>query len=415
MTLRRALLPTAAAALLALPAAAGADVLSSSGDGIYAAITPQENGSFRATWVDGRAVRESVDLGRARDVIRLTARDRFPVSAVDAHGGVVVVFQRKGPPYRRVYFAIRRPGGTLTPARRLSPAGHTAEVPAIAGDAAGNALACWRRYDGSVWQAQCAIRKAGANAFGPAVTLPGGADRDRFAPQPAVGANGRLAVVYETQTQVLAAVGSADGGLAPGRPIGTHAFNYANASVAVAGDGTAMVVWVDVDGQHHVVEAVRLAPDGTPSPAQQVGAPGGVQPAELAPPALAALSDGSFLGAWAAGKSMLAARAPAAASFSAPIDVGAVEDFSWPARIAAGPDGTAALVWTLEAPIGHPSTVQLARFASNAWSAPTTISPAGGRALAPYPALNQNGVAAVSWIDSREGGAMGDVNAIIVR
>jgi hypothetical protein len=219
---------------------------------------------------------------------------------------------------------------------------------------------------------------------------------------------------------VLAAVGSVDGGLAAGKPIGTHAFNYANASVAVAGDGTAMVVWVDVDGQHHVVEAVRLAPGGTPSPPQQVGTPGDVQPAELAPPALAALSDGSFLGAWASGKSMLAAHAgagaaPPAAGFSAPISVGAVEDFSWPGRIAAGPDGTAALAWTLEAPIGHPSTVQLARYSGAAWSAPTTLSPADGRALAPFPALNQNGVAAVAWIDSREGGAMGDVDAIIVR
>jgi hypothetical protein len=360
-------------------------------------------------------VRESVDLARARDVIRLASPDRFPFSAVDAHGGVVVVFQRKGPPYRRVYFAIRRPDGTLTPARKLSPAGHTADVPAIAGDAAGNALACWRRYDGSVWQAQCAIRKAGANAFGVAVTLPGGADRDRFAPQTAVGANGALAVVYETRAQVLAAAGSVDGGLSPGRPIGTQVFNYANASVAVAGDGSAMVVWANVDGQRRNMEAVRLAPDGTASPPQQVGAPGGVQPAELAPPALAALSDGSFLAAGASGKDMLAAHADATAGFGAPLRAGAVEDFSWPARIAAGPNGTAALAWTLEAPIGHPSTVQLARFANATWSAPATLSPADGRALAPFPAVNADGVKAVAWIDSREGGAMGDVDAMIVR
>lgn len=410
---RRAILLIAAT--LVFPAAAQADVLSNTGDGIYAAMTAQADGAFRATWVEGSTVRESVDLGPARDVIRLTARDRFPFGAADAHGGVVVAFQRKGPPYRRVYFAIRRADGKLTPARKLSPAGHTAEVPAIAGDAAGNALACWRRYDGSVWQAQCAIRKAGANEFGPAVTLPGGADKDRFAPQPAVGANGRLAVVYETQTRVLAAIGSVDGGLAGGRPIGTHSLNYANASVAVAGDGSAMVVWTTVDGQHHDIQAVRLAPDGTSAPPQQVGAPGGVQPAELAPPALAALSDGSFLGAWASGKDMLAATAPAAAGFGAPTRVGAVEDFSWPARIAAGPGATATLAWTLEAPIGHPSTVQLARFANATWSAPATISPANGRALAPYPALNFSGTSAVAWIDSREGGAMGDVDAMIVR
>ena len=228
--------------------------------------------------------------------------------------------------------------------------------------------------------------------------------------------------MYETQTQVLAAVGTVDGGLAPGRPIGTHAFNYANASVAVAGDGTAMIVWANVDGQHRRVEAVRLAADGTPSPRQQVGPPGGVQPAELAP--LAALSDGSFLGAWASGKDMLAAAAPGeaarasselAAGFGAPIRVGAVEDFSWPARIAPGPHGTAALAWTLEAPIGHPSTVQLARFDGTAWAAPSAMSPSGGHALAPFPALDANGSAAVVWIDSRDGGAMGDVLAMLVR
>src|SRR6201999_1867395 len=100
----------------------------------------------------------------------------------------------------------------LTPPRTLSPGGHSASIPALASDDAGDALACWSRYDGAMWQPQCAVRKAGEDAFGPATTLSGGGGKDRFAPVPAVAPNGRLAVVYETGTQVLAAVGSLDTG-----------------------------------------------------------------------------------------------------------------------------------------------------------------------------------------------------------
>ncbi|WP_028061441.1 hypothetical protein [Candidatus Solirubrobacter pratensis] len=44
-----------------------------------------------------------------------------------------------------------------------------------------------------------------------------------------------------------------------------------------------------------------LAPDGSASPAQPLGSPGGIQPAELEPPAVTALSDG-FLAGWAASR-----------------------------------------------------------------------------------------------------------------
>jgi hypothetical protein len=59
--IRWAILPIVA--LLALPAAAGADVLSNTGDGIYAAMTPQDDGSFRATWVERQ---HGARVGRSR-------------------------------------------------------------------------------------------------------------------------------------------------------------------------------------------------------------------------------------------------------------------------------------------------------------------------------------------------------------
>jgi hypothetical protein len=429
MTFRR-FLPAAllsGAALLLPTAAAQADVLSAGGHGLYPDVTAQAGGGFRVVWSENitasPVVREAAGagpFGAAGDVIKLTARDRFPFAAADAHGGVAVVWQRSGPPYRRARFAIRRADGTLTPARTLSPGGHSATIPSLAGNAAGAAVACWRRYDGAAWQPQCAIRKPGADAFGPAVTLAGGAAKDKFAPVAAVSPGGRLAVVYETGSQVLAAVGSVDGGLGQGRVIGAHQLNYAPASVAVAGDGSAMALWSGVDSprgsQHSVVSAVRLAPDGTASPAQPLGSPGGIQPAELAPPAVTALSDSGYLAGWASGKRMFAAHAdPGGTGFGAPAPVGDVTDFAWAAKLAAGPDGSAVLAWTLERPTpdnkGLLSVVELARYAGGAWSEPKSLSDPSRQALAPTPALAPDGTAAVAWVQTTTGGGEGTIQA----
>lgn len=414
------------AALFLPTATAGADVLSAGGHGLYPDVTAQAGGGFRVVWseqiTDSPVVREAAGattFGAARDVIKLTARDRFPFASADAHGGVVVAWQRTGRPYRRARFAIRRADGTLTPARTLSPGGHSATIPSLAGNVEGDAIACWRRYDGSAWQPQCAIRKAGADAFGPAVTLAGGAAKDKFAPVAAVSPGGRLAVVYETGSQVLAAVGSVDGGLGEGRVIGAHELNYAPASVAVAGDGGAMALWSGVDqargAQRSVVSAVRLAADGTASPAQPLGSPGGIQPAELAPPAVTALSDSGFLAGWASGKQMLAAHADPGAGFGAPARVGDVTGFSWPAKLAAGANGSAVFAWTLEHPTadhkGLLSVVELARYSGAAWAAPANLSDPNQQALAPTPALAPDGTAAVTWVQTTTGGGEGNIQA----
>jgi hypothetical protein len=427
MMLRR-FLPAAAAALLLPAAAAHADVLSNRGDGLYPAVTAQAAGGFRVVWSEhitaSPVVREAAgttSFGAADDVIRLAARDRFPFAVADAHGGVVVAWQRTGPPYGRARFSIRRADGSLTPARTLSPGGHSASIPSLASNDAGDTLACWRRYDGALWQPQCAVRKAGEDAFGPATTLTGGGGKDRFAPVPAIAPGGRLAVVYETDTQVLAAVGSLGGGLGEGKVVGTHRLNYAPASVAVASDGAAMALWSGVDkasgAQHSSVNAVRLAADGTASPAQPLGSPAGIQPAELAPPAVAALSDDGFLAGWAAGKKMLAAHADPGAGFGAPAPVGDVTGFAWPAKLAAGANGTAAFAWTLEHPTadnkGLLSVVQLARYSGGSWSAPASLSDPNQQALAPTPALAPDGAAAVTWVQTPTGGGDGNIQATI--
>ena len=97
---------------------------------------------------------------------------------------------------KRVFAAVRPPGGDFGPPAPLSAPGRNAGAPRIAFDGDGAAVAVWRRRSDASrrFQIQAAVRPAGGD-FGPAETLSSDG-RNAFAPQLAVDAGGGATIVW---------------------------------------------------------------------------------------------------------------------------------------------------------------------------------------------------------------------------
>ena len=90
-----------------------------------------------------------------------------PQVAVDPAGDAVAVWTRFDGAHTIVQAAVRQAGGSWVPSGNLSVAGRDAEEPDVGIDAAGNAIAVWRRHDGSKYIVQSATRPAGGAWQGP--------------------------------------------------------------------------------------------------------------------------------------------------------------------------------------------------------------------------------------------------------
>lgn len=114
--------------------------------------------------------------------------------AIDAAGNATVVW-RGGIGLTWVIRAASRPaGGDWGATQLLSASGASAEDPQVAMDAAGNAVAVWRRWDGKNYIAQAAIRPPGGVFGSPKdLSAPG---QNASTPQVAVGGAGDGVAVW---------------------------------------------------------------------------------------------------------------------------------------------------------------------------------------------------------------------------
>lgn len=439
--LRRAALALtlSVAALPAAVAVAGADIQTLSHADSSASLSVGTDQSIRATWVESDPNRDPAPtsiadataqpgasaFGPARSLMHLSTKDDLGGVTSDGHGGHVLVWSFALRSTRRVthnlglLFSIVRPDGTRTPRRRLSTPRHRAVNSAVAGNAAGDTVACWRQRDSAahVWRARCAIRRAGSDEFGPARTLAGRSRGSGGQLYPLLSDSGRLLVINEIEGRIMIAQGSLVSGLGAGELIEPEGQSDLLRFIggAVAPDGSATVAWEQLTQpsnrpQKAVVRVVRLAADGRVARRQQLSSlpfqhDGEPDEALDAPPTLTTLGDGSTLLAFAGIEHVMVTRAPAdpAAPFPAPLPLGATGVVNASPILTAGPGTSAALTWTLDstpfAGASQPSVVQLARYDGSSWGGPTSVSAPTGHASDPAVALTPGGAAALTWAD----------------
>lgn len=266
-----------------------------------------------------------------------------PQIAFDSSGNAVAVWSRLDGSNFIVQAAFRPTGGAWqVPAQDLSAVGADGAEPHVALDAAGNAVAVWRRPNGANFIIQAAVRPAGGPWQLPAQDL-SAAGQDAFLPRIAVDPAGNAVAVWRrsngTNSIVQAAARPAGGPWQlPGQDLSASGQNANNPQVAVDRFGNAVAVWQRPEGGSNVVQAA-LRPSGSAwLPAENLSASG----LPASDPHVGFDSAGNAVAVWKRSV-MQAAVHPAGGSWQSPVDLAAANPGQ--PELAVDPGGNAVAVW----------------------------------------------------------------------
>ncbi|MFI4993423.1 MAG: choice-of-anchor Q domain-containing protein [Solirubrobacterales bacterium] len=188
-----------------------------------------------------------------------------PQVAVDAAGDAVAVWARSNGSNDVVQAAIKPAGGVWGSPATLSAAGEEASEAQIAVTPAGDVTVVWRRFDGSNYVVQAAVKPAG-KAWGKPATL-SGTGEEASEPQVAVDAAGDGTVVWRrsdgSDNLVQAAVRPADGSWGSPVSLSEAGENASEPRLAAGAAGDAIAVWTRYDGSDNLVQAA-VKPAGEP-------------------------------------------------------------------------------------------------------------------------------------------------------
>ena len=215
------------------------------GDAIAVWIHPGESGN--------RVVARSISAARERGpLMRLSGTNPGPTGlpapdvASDADGDAIAVFSRRGPKNWRAKARMIAADGVLGTPITLSAKGGDAFSAQIASDTTGDAVAVWRRFDGTNWRVQArTISRSGA--LGPILTL-SAAGEDAQGGHAAIDADGDAVAVWQrfdgTKLRAQARTISRSGALGPIRNLSVAGEDaYSGPSVAIDAEGDALAVW----------------------------------------------------------------------------------------------------------------------------------------------------------------------------
>ena len=292
-------------------------------------------------------------LGAPERVLSSEPRPWDAVSGVSADGELVIAYTRTADRprvHRRVRVVLRTPAGVTSAPVTISQLGRTADTPALAVAAGGEAIVAFVRHDADArWHVQYALRRASGMPFGP--------------PRTVSGADG----IVSRGTRIDVAADPKGGGLL------TWVTRPADRSTP----GRLMALVVDRDGAGAPVALeARAAPNS-------YGIPHGRT-------AIAYASDGSGVLAWVGPRGSATNALDGDMLRSAPITHSGIGDaktlgsyrgplVGWDAT--AEPGGRATVVWAsypdygADTPGGHTTTVWTrSRLAGGSWSDPKALS-----------------------------------------
>ena len=388
----------------------------------------------------------------ARNLSQAGADAVIPDVAVDGSGNTVVVWAQAKASVWTVQAADRPPGGPWSAPVALSTPATNVAAPELA-LAGSHLVAIWDRYDGKHLVAQASERDPATGAWEAAVTL-SSAQADAQSPRIAVNSRGDAVAVWASVDasgwSVFASSRSAGGSWQTPVRLEDPQAGTAAPDVVLDSAGRAVAVWAATAGAGWRVRATARGANGAWDAATYISGPDttgsiapklaleknddvtavwsrdlgtrvvletGVRPAATGvwspitqlftsgPDALAPLlavdrrGDGVIV--WtSSGPSGLAVSVsvrPPGKTWRAPAVLEAAASGALAPLVALVARGDVLVVWARV--IAGNSRVRAARLAagSTAWSAPQTLSSAGGDALTPRAALNANGDGVVVW------------------
>jgi hypothetical protein len=161
---------------------------------VFPAITDSGDGAVRAAIKPpGGAFAGPVDLATGVPTL-----DDVPRVAMNAAGTAVAVWSRRSGANTIIQSSTRPPGGAFGSAINLSAGGADAKTPRVAVNDAGAAAVAWVRDDGTVDRAQARVRPAGQAAFATAQDLSatGTSGQDASNPDVAIDPSGVVTVAW---------------------------------------------------------------------------------------------------------------------------------------------------------------------------------------------------------------------------
>jgi PKD domain len=195
-----------------------------------------------------------------------------PQISIDAGGDASAVWKSSDGTHPVIESASRPAGGSWGESKEISEAGQDASEPQVAVDPAGDAVAIWHRYDGSNFVIQSSFKPAGG-AWRPPIDL---SREGQSADEPKVaidaGANAVAAWRrYDGSNYLIESSYKPSGG-GWESPVGLSAANTNAKSPEVAGDsaGGTLAIWVGGTGSETIVQAAGKPPGGSWSGAREV-------------------------------------------------------------------------------------------------------------------------------------------------
>jgi hypothetical protein len=282
----------------------------------------------------------------------------------------------------------------------LSASGQDALAAQVGLDAAGNAVAVWRRFNGSNSIVQVSERPAGGSWSEPEDLSALG--QNALHPQLAVGPAGDAVVVWRgggVNGIIKAAVRPAGDDWSAPKDLSTAGPNGELPRVVVDATGDAVAVWLHStflpgDASTFIVQAATRPAGGDWSEPEDLAD----QQHNLDGPKIAMNAAGAAIAVWHArvGSDNVyqAAIRPPGGDWAGPEDIADAAPGEAAPQVALGPAGDAVVVWAgLFSGIVEASE----RPAGGAWSEPEDLSAAGGEATSPRVAMDATGDAVAAW------------------
>ncbi|HET7511078.1 MAG TPA: hypothetical protein VFJ65_12610 [Solirubrobacterales bacterium] len=201
------------------------------------------------------------------EVLSAEAEDAaLPQVAIDPQGNAIAVWQRFNGSKGVIQAAERPAGGSWSEPQDLSDPGESAGEADVAVDAAGNAIAVWRRLDGN----NHTIVELSERPFGGAWSEPielSAHDVYSYEPHVAVNARGDATVIWHAfgtgETLVQSTERPAGGSWSEPVDLSPSGKEGTEAKVGVDAAGTATAVWQLLDGGGAAIQTSRRPLGGT--------------------------------------------------------------------------------------------------------------------------------------------------------
>ena len=347
-----------------------------------------------ATAPPGEPFGPAESLNQSGDAFRPTVR-------ASADGSTTVVWQGDG------VMVTRRPqGGSFeTPvdmSSGLDPNGLSFGV-----SADGTVTAAWSQPDADSGKSsiQVATRSAGGVITAPVrVSSPGA---NGYLPQVAVAGDGSAAILWKQRqglgATLFASTRPAGGSFAQARNLeGSYADGIDVPQIEITPSGSATAAWVQQESNNTAIMAATTGPDGlfgTPSSLSGVSSDTG--------PEIATADDGTTIAAWLRssinGGIVRATTSSSNRSLPTPWAISSTEASAGNLSVAAGPDARSGAVWE-SSTNGGPRQIQaVMKGEAGVLPPPVGISDAANDASNPQIAFGDNGKSAVAWKDSTGG------------